>query len=279
MVLRRALSEALENFGSVNWWRNVVLVPYVIGPLTRLHPNYPGYEEAVEVMAEDWDTLIILDACRADTFEEVVDLSAFDAYSRVVSQGSHSKEWTRRNFEGKQFGDTVYVSMNPHTTLLTDETFHRLIEVWREHDRVPNMVHPTVVVDAAVAAHERNPDKRLIVHFMQPHGTGGLVEPHSSPEATYAESIRCMMPIVMDLIDRLDGKCVVTADHGELFTTGLTRKLGVYKHRARLRLPGLVYVPWAVVDGERRRITEEDVSRNETGAAEVKQRLRDLGYR
>lgn len=88
--LRHALSEIRKNYSSLNWWRNRVLVPYVIGTVSQYHSNYPGYEEAVHVMEEDWDTLIVLDACRVDYFREVADLDQFDDYSTRISLGSHS---------------------------------------------------------------------------------------------------------------------------------------------------------------------------------------------
>jgi hypothetical protein len=276
---RRALSEISLNITSLEWWRDVVFVPYVIGTATRLHPGYPGYDRAVAVMEEEWDNLIILDACRADAFEEMVDVAQFDEYSRTVSLGSHSKEWTRRNFRGKSFGDTVYVSLNPHTTLLANNTFHRLVEVWKDYDTTPNRIDPTVLADAAVETHERHPDKRLIVHFMQPHGTGGLVAEGSSEEEAYYETIEKVADVVTDLAEQLGGRTVITSDHGELFTDGLKRRLGLYKHKARLRFPELVVVPWAVIDGDRRGVTVEDVSRNETDPTTVEQRLQDLGYR
>lgn len=95
---RRAFSEIRKNLWSFNWWRNRVLVPYIFGTATRFYPRYPGYEDAVRVMDEDWDTLIVLDACRADTFQNVADLDRFDGYQTRVSLGSHSSEWTRRRF-------------------------------------------------------------------------------------------------------------------------------------------------------------------------------------
>lgn len=277
-LLRHALSEVRRNFFSLKWWRDTVFVPYVIGTATRLHPNYPGYGEAVNVMEEDWDNLVVLDACRADAFEEMVDLDRFDEYRRTVSHGSHSKEWTRRNFAGEQFGDTVYISANPHTTLLADDVFHELVEVWKDYDVYPNLIAPSKVAEAAVDAHRRFPDKRLIVHFMQPHGPGRELDDGRSREETYYETIPSVINVVEGMLDELGGKSVITADHGELFTSGFKRKIGINTHRAGLRFPKLVYVPWAVVDGERRKVTEDEVSHTETDQSVVESRLRDLGY-
>lgn len=275
---RRVVSEIRDNCSSLQWWRDRVFVPFVVGPLTRLHPSYPGYDEAVHVMDEDWDTLIVLDACRADFFEETVDTERFDTYSRAVSLGSHSSEWTRKNFQDKQFEDTVYVSANPHTTLLANNTFHELIEVWKEYEMPPNKIDPSEIVTIAKRANEKHPDKRLIVHFMQPHGTGNLVPETENVVDSYRATIPAVTDIVVGLANQLDGKTVITADHGELFTAGLRAKLGIDQHKARLRFPGLVYVPWAEIDGQRREITDGMLSKTDVDEIAVEQRLEDLGY-
>jgi hypothetical protein len=275
---RHVVSEIRDNFYSLKWWRDRVFVPFVVGPLTRLHPSYPGYDEAVHVMDEDWDTLIVLDACRADFFEDTVDTERFDAYSRVVSLGSHSSGWTRKNFQNKQFENTVYVSANPHTTLLANNTFHELIEVWKEHEVSPNQIGPARLVATAKQASERYPNKRLIVHFMQPHGTGGLVHGSDNVVDSYRATIPVITDIVIGLADQIKGKTVITADHGELFSTGIRAMLGIDQHKARLRFPGLVNVPWAEINGQRREITDGDLSHTEVDVETVKERLQDLGY-
>lgn len=276
---QRAFSEIRKNFSSIKWWRDRVFLPFIIGPITRAHPKYPGYDEAVHVMDKEWDTLIILDACRADIFEEVVDLGAFDSYSSAVSLGSHSSEWTRRNFVGRTFDDTVYVSANPHTTLLANGTFHELIEVWKEYDTVPNEINPDEMVEMAVEAHKRHPNKRLIVHFMQPHGSGGLVTEEGSREQRYRLTIERVLEHVFELDESIDGKTVITADHGELFNTGIRKKLGFDTHVPRLRFPELVNVPWAELNGDRRNVTAGTASTTNTDTDVVEERLRDLGYR
>ncbi|WP_186313321.1 hypothetical protein [Halorubrum salsamenti] len=49
-------------------------------------------------MDEEWDNLIILDACRLDLFEETIDTGQFDEYRHVWSRGSKTDEWTYNNF-------------------------------------------------------------------------------------------------------------------------------------------------------------------------------------
>jgi hypothetical protein len=280
---RHALSEVRKNFTSLNWWRNRVFVPFVFGTATRLYPGYPGYDEAVRVMEEDWDTMIVLDACRADCFERTVDLDRFDEYQSRVSLGSHSSEWTRRNFQGGSFGDTVYVSANPHTALEAGDAFHHVVELWEtDFDDDAGVVRPEVVRDAAIDAHEEFPDKRLIVHFMQPHGPyiGSDIGDDPDDERrhwrAYTENLEYVLPFADDIIEVVPGKTVVTADHGQIHATGIADKLGLGGHKPRLRLPELVEIPWAVLDGERREIRAGETSQAQ--GEQVQNRLEDLGY-
>lgn len=267
-----------------HWVRDRVIAPYLVGPVTRLNPNWPGYDEAVHVMAEDWDVLVILDGCRADIFKDVIDIDEFDAYERVVSLGSHSSEWVRRNFHGRSHGDTVYVSANPHTNLLAHDVFHDIVELWdTDYDEDLGTVHPERVLAAAKEAAERYPDKRLIVHFMQPHGP--LIGSDESPPFTsdeaywraYADTLEYAYPYARAVADEVTGRTVITADHGQINYGGVLRHLGLKSHKPNLRLPGLVEVPWAVVDDERRAVT---VGETEARVQEnVDDRLRDLGYK
>lgn len=281
--VQRILTAVRDNYQSFNWWRNRVFVPYVLGTLTRKHPGYPGYDEAVQVTDEDWDNLIVLDSCRHDAFERVADLDRFNDYRSVVSAGSHSSEWTRRNFTGRQFGDIVYVSANPHTSKLAGDSFHKIVEMWdREFDDAAGTVPPNAMADAAREAIAEYPNKRLVVHFMQPHGPflGSDIPDNEVDDRyweAYDQNLRFVLETVHELLNDLPGRTVITADHGQIAPSRLRDVLGVSGHKPGLRHPGLVRVPWAVFEGERRRIvagTTDDAT-----ADGIDDRLRDLGYK
>ena len=285
-TIRYVASEIRTNATSIGWWRNRVLVPYVLGTATRFHPRYPGYDDAIDVMAADWDNLIVLDACRADAFEALVDTSVFDEYERVVSLGSHSSEWTERNFAGRSFGDTVYVSANPHTAIEAADSFHELVELQRsDFDERMQTVLPERVSEAAIDTHETYPDKRLIVHFMQPHGP--FVHEDASPPPfeggdeefwkQYARSVRHVVTYARELAAQFGGKTVITADHGQTRRRKLSGLFEINPHPPRFRLPELVTVPWATIDGERREIRAGATNEAETGD-DLEERLRYLGY-
>lgn len=69
------------------------------------------YSDGVDMAEEDWDHMLILDACRADMFEEVVG-EVGDKYRRRRSNASATPEWIERTFAHKSMGDAVYVSAN-----------------------------------------------------------------------------------------------------------------------------------------------------------------------
>jgi hypothetical protein len=268
---------------------------------TRL--NRGVLERGLHVMEQDWDTLVILDGCRYDTFAKLNTIEG--KLSSVVSGGSSSPRFMEHNFSGRTFPDTVYVSANPYLVRQgLSENFHRDIELWRDGwDAELRTVTPEVVSDAAIDAHREHPNKRLIVHYMQPHypfigPTGQKIEQagilddsdahriwdqlrHGEVDRelavrAYEENLELALPHVERLISSVGGKSVVTADHGNSFG-----RFGVYGHPHETFISDLVEVPWLEVPGERRTVTAGDdcSRRNSPSEDTVSERLADLGYR
>jgi len=126
----------------------------------------------IYVYDEEWDNLIILDACRYDTFK---DLNSIEGkLESRISRGSATAEFLIENFRKhprkKTFQEVVYVAANPFVSWLLPGTFYRVYPVW-DYGWDENLltVPPESVVSAALEARRLYPDKRLIVHFMQPH--------------------------------------------------------------------------------------------------------------
>jgi hypothetical protein len=271
-------------------------------------------ERGVHVIEEDWDNLIILDACRFDMFEEQNCISGDLQYRR--SLGSESWEFLRANFVGEKFHDTIYVTANPHSPKLPDGTFHAVINLlddgWNAEQRT---VLPETVVEATRRAAEQYPNKRLIVHFMQPHFPfigaigqrlehGGIEEPSAKDDGdskrhvwgslghgriqkahvweAYRENLDIVLTHVEALLESLPGKSVVTSDHGNLVGER-TSPLPVrgYGHPRGLDAPELRTVPWLVVNGADRRsiATEPPVGETSPDERVVEDRLEALGYR
>jgi hypothetical protein len=223
------------------------------------------------ILKEEWDNLIILDACRHDLFEEVVREAEFR-----FSLGSTSSEFVEKNFSDGDWSDVVYVTANPHfheshfedlTGKKADEVFHEVFHTYEtDWDGSERTIPPEAVARDAETAANLFPDKKLIVHFMQPHypfldsnieesgirmvdgkegepiwsrAEKGEVNDKYVWEA-YRRNLEIVMKDVKDL--DLDGKTIITADHANFFGEG-----GVYGHPKGYYLDPVLKVPWHVV--------------------------------
>lgn len=292
-----------------------------LGELDRLgtdfniaYHRHTNSADGTHVAEEDWDNLIILDACRFDMFNEQNNLSG--DLQRRRSLGSESWEFLRENFAGEEHHDTVHVTANPHATKLPDKTFHAVVDLLEDGwDPDQRTVLPETMVASTQQAADQFPDKRLLIHFMQPHfpfiGDAGRRLEHSGIEQTsakdngdskrhvwgslrhgrisksqvwkaYRENLEIVLPHVETLLQSLSGKSVVTADHGNLLGER-TYPLPVrgYGHPRGLDVPQLRTVPWLVVEGKERRsiVAEPPIDKDSTDEQVIEQRLKDLGYR
>lgn len=307
-------SELRQNWDNGMWWRERVRDRINSPVQTTVRPQ----KEGVNFVERDWDTLVLLDACRNDLFQEVVDKSKFDNLTTVISPGSFTREWLSETFDGEH-GDIVYVTGNPMVSDQKSDSFHSLIEAWREGwDPEKKIVRPNAVTDAAIQARENYPKKRIIVHYMQPHAPfidhpelNFWAEPEKlglerSPQRSNVENhiddvwdalafglvekddvwegYRYTLEQVLDevdiLLDNFDDRIVVTSDHGNLLgERGWPIPVRVYGHPANQRMSDLIQVPWAIVEGDRRKIESgSPESESEASEREVWDQLSKLGY-
>lgn len=292
--------------------RNPSLVARVLNRLYYGSRNPLGYHEAgVDVIKEDWDNLLILDACRYDVFEQNNTLMG-DLESRV-SRAAATPEFLAGNFEGRTLHDTVYVTANPQFYRNgVDCEFHAVDNVWLDagwHEEYGTVL-PETVTEHAIDAQERYPDKRIIVHYMQPHypfidsdigvGTDVLEDDSTtrhiwmqlqtgeleySPEAVwkaYAANLRRAIPHVKEALNALDGKTVITSDHGNLFAERASPiPVRTWGHPRQTYVDELTRVPWLVVDADERPETRADPPEaidSDVSDDVVESRLADLGY-
>ncbi|MCD6341038.1 MAG: hypothetical protein J7L51_03725, partial [Desulfurococcales archaeon] len=100
------------------------------------------------IYSQHWDVLVILDACRADYFEQVVlprlrqEGFRVVSYEVVKSAGSCTQEWFIHTFD-RPLKDVVYVSGNPYirhgevtafdgvTKYYPDKLFAKVVDAWR----------------------------------------------------------------------------------------------------------------------------------------------------
>lgn len=157
------------------------------------------------ILTENWDTLIILDACRVDALKYVA--PEYDFLEEITSRwsvGSTSKEWLVNTFRTKYSVDNLAMvtgngwaevvfeqdpnwggwgaisvdwwNNSPLTRFIKRDVvraqdFGLYLPVWEENKRKAGNRAPRAetVTDAAIAAiREDNPEKTLI-HYMQPH--------------------------------------------------------------------------------------------------------------
>ncbi|WP_407067005.1 alkaline phosphatase family protein [Haloarcula brevis] len=265
------------------------------------------------VYEREWDVLVVLDGCRADVLRSVApDVGFLGTVETVRSVGSSSSEWLENTFLGHpETGHTAMVTGNTWTDRYLDAgAFAALDEVWKyAWDEDLATVPAAAVTDRAIAlARERTPE-RLVVHYMQPHhpfvpapleGDDGLARTgdHSNTAnpwvslrrgefraervwAAYEANLRYVLASVGTLLDNVDGRVAITADHGNLFG-----EWGLYGHPMHTPVPALLAVPWAEATGVDSGRFEPELSPPERlpvsrvyGAEGDRERLDALGYR
>lgn len=274
------------------------------------------HDSPVDIMEEDWDNLLILDACRYDIYKDINYLDG--ELKPVVSHGSHSRAFMQGNFRSKELHDTVYVTANPHASKISNDVFYTVVNVLESWDDKIETVHPETVMEEALDAIHEYPNKRLIVHFMQPHQPpiGPMADKIrkkidlkgypttdntdnvrsgiklwdavkegdvSQPEMlqAYQESLEIVLGYCNELNDEIDGKTIITADHGEMLGERILSVSGrKYGHPHGIDTRELKIVPWHIIEsGSRRDIIREDPIGSEDLDQEViNDRLTALGY-
>lgn len=260
----------------------------------------------VDVVAEDWDLLVVLDACRYDTLAARVDGSGDPLpgdLQRRRSRGSHTVEFLWGNFANRRLHDVVYVTANVQPYVFREGLdLHAVEHAWVDgFDEQERTVPAATMTDAALAAAEQYPDKRLVVHYIQPHypfpdapdfdyGTMAFWDAVAAGEVdATAEQLRTWyeanldgaLPEVRRLLDGVAGRAVVTADHGNAFGERVgpvpVREWG---HPWGIYAEPLVTVPWLVREGDgRREVVAERPQEESTYDEELaREQLRALGY-
>jgi hypothetical protein len=270
------------------------------------------FDYGTNVFERDWDVLVVLDACRADVLSAVApDVAFLASVGTLRSVGSSSSEWLENTFrDHPETARTAMVTGNTWTERYLDaDAFDALDEVWKyAWDDDVGTVPAAAVTDRAIAlARDRAPE-RLVVHYMQPHhpfvpdrldGDEGMVRSsddssHTNPWillrqgavdedrvwAAYEANLRHVLAEVEALIENVDGRVAVTADHGNLFG-----EWGLYGHPMHTPVPALVDVPWATTTGTDRETRTPSLTPPEAlpvsrvhGEGTDRERLAALGY-
>ena len=130
------------------------------------------------LMEEEWDIAIILDACRYDTFKEVYRKYLPEERLEKRVGANETIEWLYKNFPKKHYPDVVYVSGHPGINSLgvswgrfnAKKKFYKVYDAWLDGwDEKIGTTRPEAVREIALKAIRGNSEKRIIIHFMQPH--------------------------------------------------------------------------------------------------------------
>jgi hypothetical protein len=293
-----------------------------------------NHEYMSDIMAEDWDNLIILDACRYDIINDTIGDHDVD-YKNLDS--STSSEFIDKYFKGNEYRDTIYVTSNPYGARVNDVFYKKITPYDGEYDIIED-THgeswkPDIVFDTALGVIKENPNKKMIVHFMQPHAPyfgeaadqlrekirtrgyefwawddgiereemdnnqyilSNLLDAAKKGVITadelievYIENLEIVLEYAYRLSDKMEGKTVLTADHGEMLgenkhllvsdMRGLEQNFG---HGRNIYTEELRQVPWIVLDSDiRKEVTKADkIENSEEIDSNIEDQLRALGY-
>lgn len=131
---------------------------------------------------ENWDVLMVLDACRYDAFERVWRQMPHGQLKgqldKRISVGSHTVTWLKQTFRDRDrdAARIVYLATNPHISkrhmarLGMDAGFAHIEELyqtrWDDRERT---VMPAAVAEEYLRLRDAMPGRKFILHFLQPH--------------------------------------------------------------------------------------------------------------
>lgn len=240
-------------------------------------------EKIVDFGKEKWDYLIILDACRYDFFDELNTIDGvlekrLSCDSDTINWMIKTWGCGRRFTDVVYISANPIVSNYICRKSIGYIPFYKIVEVfdfgWNEYLKT---VPPDIVTRVALTWIKSSKTKRFVIHYIQPHHpyitrpdldeigfqpvlaevTGRVAmrgktayelarEGVISREElinTYKENLRIVLSEVEKLVEKLDGRIIISADHGEALGEN-----GVFGHPAGCDLPCLREIPFLIVE-------------------------------
>jgi len=227
----------------------------------------------------EWDYIIILDACRVDSFTDLYPRFLDGELWIVETEGPCTIEWARRTFTKPL--NVVYYSANPYVNSkvklkgwLARDYFKRVVDLWLTcWDTSLNTVPPWLVNERIRVD---KPKSKTIIHYVQPHGPwigetklqlpalARKPEFQRSPGDIIAEMIergelteeklrrahwdnlKLVLKYVTELTTVLEGRIIVTSDHSECLGEKYNSRR-IYIHPCIMDFKFLRTVPWLIV--------------------------------
>ncbi len=236
-------------------------------------------QNGIKVMSEKWDYLIVIDACRYDYFKKYNYIGG--KLTKEKSLGVGTPSWIENNFTHK-YEDVVYVSSNPYVSkvslkkLVGFNPFYHIEPVWNYGwDHKLGTVPPEAVTIATIKMMNKYPNKRIISHYLQPHppflvdsknnfskyerfedryininkkrGRSREYAKYGEVEIGliqkgYIKNLKIVLKELNKLLKEMNGKIVITSDHGECFG-----EYAIFGH-PRVYIKALSEIPWLVIN-------------------------------
>ena len=143
--------------------------------LSKLNILFSKLTPGTDIFTQNWKFLIILDACRPDSFLRVAKkLKLKGNFKTIISKGSTTGSFVRNSIVNRKMKDVVYINANPSVNKVFDKlspsNFHAFYNLWLTHwnDNLKT-VHPKHVIEETLKIIPKHKNKRFIIHFLQPH--------------------------------------------------------------------------------------------------------------
>jgi len=123
-----------------------------------------------DILSADWKVLIILDACRFDVFANLqFMLPGTLKIANTFCAGT--QEWMYNNIYNNDCSDIIY--LNPiimFNTFIPKHNLFKVVDVWKTHWNYEyGTILPSDMTKVALEVIKKHPDKRVIIHYHQPH--------------------------------------------------------------------------------------------------------------
>jgi|SRR3989339_344448 len=244
--------------------------------LQHVNPKY------FNMFDETWDVLFLIDACRYDLFAKNNNLIN-GKLTKKISIASCTPEWAKKSMVNHDLSQIIYISANPFISRAyliekekMDINFFLLEELWDiDWDKKLKTVLPKKVTTLALKLHKKYPDKKLFIHYIQPHhpfiGENGLTESgwedsrnnllgkinNNNKELNIYDQLKegkvtkeqvwkayqgnfdLILKEIKNNLIHFKGKKIISSDHGDCFG-----EYGIYAHPGGTYVPELIEVPW-----------------------------------
>jgi len=231
------------------------------------------------IFREDWNNMIILDACRYDYFKKAIKkIDIKGKLQKTFSIASHTLPFILNTFTKDKYDDIVCISTNPYIDREVGHKFHDCIPVWKDiwATVYGGTVIPTDIIPFVLNATIKYPNKRLLIWFVQPHSPYLFHElnpngvymgrysyeilkiykmffwaylPVSELRRRYMDNLLLVLKTCKRVLRMLHGKTIISSDHAEClghfypFTP-----FRVYGHYKDVRTPSMYKVPYFICD-------------------------------